>query len=121
MQGHGLSLRVRVRLWPFYLVLHNLFHSLLITLSLANPVFNSILLLYHITLTTHVQPVHACLFQYKGIRLYTDVSIRNKVEKYSDPYTPQNGLVCYSAECDSMIRRLEDKLEVLELGLTVMR
>ena len=52
-----------------------------ITLSLANPVPNSILLLHHTTLTTHVQLVHACLLQYKGIRLYSDVTVRNKVEE----------------------------------------
>ena len=46
---------VRVRLRLFDLVLHNLFHSFIY----------SILLLYHITLTTHVQPVHACLFNIK--------------------------------------------------------
>src|SRR6267154_6239915 len=26
--------------------------------------------------------VHACLLQYKGIRLYTDVKVRNKVEEH---------------------------------------
>ena len=35
----GYSINVRVRLRPFYLILHNLFHSLFIILSLANPVF----------------------------------------------------------------------------------
>ena len=63
---------------------------LFIILSLANPVLiqsYSSTIPHNITLTTHVQPVHACLLQYKGIRLYTDVSVRNKVEKRSHPYT----------------------------------
>ena len=38
--------------------------------------FSSIL---HKTLTTHIQLVHACFIQYKGIRLYSDVTVRNKV------------------------------------------
>jgi hypothetical protein len=35
-------------------------------------------------LPSHVQLVQACLFQYKGFRLYTDVSVRNKVEEESN-------------------------------------
>jgi hypothetical protein len=33
---------------------------------------------------SHVQLVQACLFQYKVFRLYTDVTVRNKVEEESD-------------------------------------
>ena len=43
---------------------------------------------FHIDLTPppqnsyqHVQLVHTCLFQYKGIRLYSDVTVGNKVEE----------------------------------------
>jgi hypothetical protein len=35
-------------------------------------------------LPSHVQLVQACLFQYKGFRLYTDVTVRNKVEEESN-------------------------------------
>src|SRR5258706_722222 len=32
-------------------------------------------------LPSHVQLVHACLLQYKGIRLYSHVTVRHKIEE----------------------------------------
>ena len=52
-------LNVRVRLQSFYLILHNLFHSFIYNPVACESCIHSILvLLYHSTLTTHVQPVH---------------------------------------------------------------
>ena len=77
---------VRVRLRLFYLVLHNLFHSFL-----YNPVARESCIQFDLTPLPH-NSYHArststhLSLQYKGILFYMDVSIRNKVEKYLDPY-----------------------------------
>jgi hypothetical protein len=42
--------------------------------------------LYH--RTAHSISIRSSLSNIKGIRLYSDVTVRNKVEEESDPYTP---------------------------------
>ena len=54
-------------------------------------------------LPTHVL-VHPVTFQYKGIRLYLDVIVREKVEKGSQPYTKAgwrvgSGIILYEKVC----------------------
>ncbi len=60
------------------------------SLSLASPVPNSILLHHNTHIITR-SIVHACLIQYKGTRLYSAVTVRNKVEEESDPYKWDRG------------------------------
>ena len=77
---HTLS-NVRVRLWPFYLILHNLIHSFI-----YNPVARESCIEFVLTPLPHnsyyARSTSTRLsLQYKGIRLHTDVTVRNKVEK----------------------------------------
>jgi len=88
-QGEGCQSRGTLKFfWSSSLqrVVHNTTSSY-INLSLTNHVPIRFYSSTTIFLPSHVQLVHACLFHNKGIRLYSDVTVRNKVEEKSDSYT----------------------------------